>query len=245
MTTQYDSIAKNYQKIKEMTIYQVLAHTFLFYVGDVKGKSVLDLACGDGFFTRQLKQRGASRVVGVDISAEQLKLAKSHENTNPLGIEYIQSAVQALDKLGEFDLVVAGFLLNYAPTKAELLKMCQIVYANLKSGQRFVTLNNNAGKTIEFPPDAFAKYDVEEVPLAYPVKEGDIIRITTGPTEAKVQFDIYYYSRQTYTQALQQAGFSTVTWHNLILPLAYELERPFWDFLLQNPLSIVIECQKP
>lgn len=245
MITQYDSIASQYQKIKEMPIYQVIAHTLMVYVGDVTGKSVLDLACGDGFFTRQLKEGGASRVVGVDISAEQLKLAKAHEIANPLGIKYIQSAVQALDKLGEFDLVIAGFLLNYAPNKAELLKMCQVIYVNLKAGQRFVTLNNNAGKSCEFPVDALAKYDVTEVALSSPLKEGDIIRITSGPTGAKVQFDIYYYSRQTYNQSLQQAGFTTITWHAPILPPQYESEKAFWDFLLQNPPSIVIECQKP
>jgi SAM-dependent methyltransferase len=236
MTTQYDTIATQFQK---GVTDRVLAHTFLHYIGDVNGKSVLDLACGEGFYTRKIKQLGASRVIGVDISAEMLKLARLKESKNPLGIEYIHSSVQTMEKLGEFDLVVAGFLLHYSPNKAELLKMCQVIYANLKSGQRFVTLNNNFGRTTELLPEALAKYNVSyEALLSYPLNEGDIIRVTLG----EVQFDIYYYSCQTYTHALEQAGFKNVTYRDLILPPDYD--KDFWDFFLKNPPNILIECEK-
>jgi predicted RNA methylase len=37
-------------------------------LGDLRDKNVIDLACGEGFFTRSIKWAGAARVVGVDIS---------------------------------------------------------------------------------------------------------------------------------------------------------------------------------
>jgi predicted RNA methylase len=37
-------------------------------LGDLRGKNVIDLACGEGFFTRSITWAGAARVVGVDIS---------------------------------------------------------------------------------------------------------------------------------------------------------------------------------
>jgi 2-polyprenyl-3-methyl-5-hydroxy-6-metoxy-1,4-benzoquinol methylase len=49
--------------------------------------AVLDLGCGQGYFSRQLASRGAS-VDAVDISPQLLAHAKSHEARQPLGIRY-------------------------------------------------------------------------------------------------------------------------------------------------------------
>jgi SAM-dependent methyltransferase len=57
-------------------------------VGALDGKSVLDLACGFGFYTRLLKQHGAAQVLGVDISPEMIHLAYQQEQAAPLGITY-------------------------------------------------------------------------------------------------------------------------------------------------------------
>ena len=41
-------------------------------LGDVRGKSLLDLACGDGFYTRRFRSEcGADPVVGIDLSPMQ------------------------------------------------------------------------------------------------------------------------------------------------------------------------------
>ena len=37
------------------------------FLGDVTGLSILDLACGTGYYARELRRRGAARVVGVDL----------------------------------------------------------------------------------------------------------------------------------------------------------------------------------
>ena len=41
-------------------------------IGNVKGKKILDIGCGNGKYTNQMKERGASRVVGVDVSSGML-----------------------------------------------------------------------------------------------------------------------------------------------------------------------------
>ena len=45
-------------------------YTFFHMVGALDGQCVMDLACGFGFYTRLLKQRGAAQVVGVNVSPE-------------------------------------------------------------------------------------------------------------------------------------------------------------------------------
>ena len=75
MTEQYDSIAREYQRTKESPLRRhVEAYSFFHMVGDVTGLRVLDLACGDGFYTRLLKKAGATVVMGVDISTEMIAI---------------------------------------------------------------------------------------------------------------------------------------------------------------------------
>jgi SAM-dependent methyltransferase len=54
-------------------------------VGNVKGKQLLDLSCGEGYNTRILAKKGA-RVIGVDFSKEMIKLAREREKRDRLGI---------------------------------------------------------------------------------------------------------------------------------------------------------------
>src|SRR5215472_4207775 len=44
---------------------------------DLRGCKVLDLGCGFGWFCRWARQRGASRVVGVDVSEKMLARASA------------------------------------------------------------------------------------------------------------------------------------------------------------------------
>lgn len=67
MTTDYDPIAEQYKRSKLQPWRAHLeAFTLLKLVGDLAGKTVIDVACGEGFYTRVLRQRGAAKVTGVD-----------------------------------------------------------------------------------------------------------------------------------------------------------------------------------
>jgi len=47
-------------------------------LGDLAGKSVLDVGCGSGRYCLAYAQHGAARVVGVDFAAAMIELAKQH-----------------------------------------------------------------------------------------------------------------------------------------------------------------------
>lgn len=51
-------------------------YTYLNLLGDLAGKSILDLACGEGFYTRLLKKQGVASIVGVDLSLKNGRLKK-------------------------------------------------------------------------------------------------------------------------------------------------------------------------
>ncbi|MEX0581076.1 MAG: class I SAM-dependent methyltransferase [Mycobacterium sp.] len=54
-------------------------------IGDATGLSVLDLACGEGFYTRLIRHRGAARVRGLDLSDGMIAMAEAQEAREPPG----------------------------------------------------------------------------------------------------------------------------------------------------------------
>lgn len=108
------------------------------------GQRVLDLGCGQGFFTRQLAQHGA-QAVGVDISEELLALAHRHEAEEPLGIEYYltnAAEVHLRFAAGSFDLVTACFALHDMAKPAAALRSAHHV---LKDGGRLAFAGPHPG----------------------------------------------------------------------------------------------------
>ncbi|WP_437679996.1 class I SAM-dependent methyltransferase [Sorangium sp. So ce131] len=245
MSTQYDAIAEDYQRAKRLAIFDVFEHTLLCRLGALDGMSVLDLACGEGFNTRKLKQLGAGRTVGVDISEEMIRLARDQEARRPLGIEYVCSDVKQLGKLGEFDLVTAVFLLNYAESWDELVRMCQVIYENLKPGQRFVTINESCGKWASHV-GRYRKYGIG-FKASLPVGDGDPVSLELRSDERSwVEITFRTFFQGTYERALKAAGFRAVTWHGLVVPPEIEARdgKEFWIDLIEHPPVILIECQK-
>jgi toxoflavin synthase len=72
-----------------------------------------------------------------------VELAKASEHRQPLGIEYRVADARAIDYVAEFDLVIAAYLLNYAPSEQELFAMASAIHRSLRPGGRFITINNN------------------------------------------------------------------------------------------------------
>ena len=112
--------------------------------------SVLDLACGEGFYSRIVRRLGAARVHGVDLSPEMVRLAEEAERQEPLGCTYsVGDARLAPGALGQFDVVMAVYLLNYAQTADELHEMARSIAGQLAPGGRLVGINDNPRNAVE------------------------------------------------------------------------------------------------
>lgn len=93
--------------------------------GDVTSLQVLDLGCGVGYFSRQMAQKEASKVVGIDISPKQLIYARRLEEKERLGIEYIQGdAAAVIESIRDasFDLVTACVSLVDMPDPGRVIR---------------------------------------------------------------------------------------------------------------------------
>lgn len=74
----------------------------------VMGRRVLDIACGEGYGSYLLKQAGAERVVGVDISKESISKAERIFGQDGIEFKAIDAAgVDSLFSENEFDVVIS------------------------------------------------------------------------------------------------------------------------------------------
>jgi tRNA (mo5U34)-methyltransferase len=74
---------------------------------DLTGKSVLDIGCNGGFYSMEMKRRGASRVLGIDADADYLAQARFAAEVYDLNIEFQEMSVYDVASLKErFDLVL-------------------------------------------------------------------------------------------------------------------------------------------
>src|ERR671932_2122883 len=72
---------------------------------DLTGKSVLDIGCNGGFYSIEMKRRGADRVLGIDFDADYLAQARFAAEVTGLDVEFRQLSVYDVGALGErFDL---------------------------------------------------------------------------------------------------------------------------------------------
>jgi tRNA (mo5U34)-methyltransferase len=74
---------------------------------DLRGKSVLDIGCNAGFYSMEMKRRGADLVVGIDSDPRYLAQARLAAEVSELEIEFHQFSVYDVARLGrKFDLVL-------------------------------------------------------------------------------------------------------------------------------------------
>ncbi len=75
--------------------------------GELRGRSVLDIGCNAGFYSIEMKRRGAGRVVGIDSDERYLAQAALASEVLGMEIEWQNRSVYDLAALGErFDLVL-------------------------------------------------------------------------------------------------------------------------------------------
>jgi len=74
---------------------------------DLTGKSVLDIGCDAGYYSIEMKKRGAHRVLAIDSDEDYLKQARFAAAVNEMDIEFRKMNVYEVPQLREqFDIVI-------------------------------------------------------------------------------------------------------------------------------------------
>lgn len=144
---------------------------------DLRGKSVLDIGCNAGFYSMEMKRRGADRVLGIDFDAGYLEQARFAADVNGLDIEFRELSVYDVGKLGErFDIVLFMGVLYHL--RHPLLALDLLYEHVVKDILVFQSLMRGAAETIEVQDD-------------YPFSE---TRIFDNPAFPRMYFIEHRYS---------------------------------------------------
>jgi SAM-dependent methyltransferase len=92
-----------------------------FFVARVRpGERVLDVGCGKGELARDLAERAAAEVVGIDDDPSHLAFARAR-SAHPR-VTYLEGTVPAALPPGRFDVVVLSNVLEHFEHRVELLR---------------------------------------------------------------------------------------------------------------------------
>lgn len=243
---QYDTIGKQYMENINPTKKYASFPTLLSLSGDIENKKVLDLACGDGYFTRQLAALHPRKIIGVDISSEMIKLAIEIEKNNPQEIEYIQDDARVLGLHETFDVVTAVYLLDYAATIDELQAMIQSIYNHLNNDGIFATITINP--TTKPRKEYIRGWKIRNPKGNASFSDGDSIEIISEPVNNQsITINCYYWSQKTYTSCLEQAGFKDIIW-KYDFEISDEgkvaFDKKFWNETNRTTSLVGIRCKK-
>lgn len=93
---------------------------------DLNGASVLDIGCNAGFYSIELKKRGAGRVLALDVDERYLEQGRFAAEQLGMDIEFKQACVYDVDKIaGQFDYVL--FLGVFYHLRYPLLALDKVV----------------------------------------------------------------------------------------------------------------------
>jgi len=167
MRDAWNQISASYQARQQ--IQTVSAHygplappeSELQLLGDVSGLRILELGCGGGQTSIAFAQQGAT-VVGVDISDQQLRFARTLAAQAGVAVAFVQGDISVLPNFqaGEWDLIFSTYTLQYV----EDLPLC------LAECWRLLRHRGRLVFSLDHPlRDCF--FDLEEDELApYPVR---------------------------------------------------------------------------
>lgn len=122
----FSSLASSYDKWYSTPLGSLcdkLEKDAVFSLANVKeGELALDVSCGTGNYSLELKRRGA-RVIGLDISSEMLSIAKKKAEREGLNIDFIRAdAAMPPFKNNSFDLITSILILEFADKPDKMIE---------------------------------------------------------------------------------------------------------------------------
>jgi SAM-dependent methyltransferase len=245
VATPYDPFAAQYRRSKDAPFRrQVEQYTLRKLTGPLQGESVLDLACGEGHYSRLLRAWGAGTVVGVDLSPSMIELAQQQETTQPLGIRYHVQDVRALDLGRRFDLVFAAFLFNHAHDFDEFLEMARAVERHLAPEGRLVAVISRGDQPVSAYPK-ITKYGFSKSTPGELV-EGAPITITFHVDLGDFSIVNPCLYQSTMERGLTAAGLRQQLWQPpLVSPEGIDqFGADYWQDFIEEPALIFLAARR-
>ncbi|MBB3047713.1 SAM-dependent methyltransferase [Litorivivens lipolytica] len=242
----YNQNAQKWLRLEPSSLSDFTARPLVFDAcGELAGRSVLDIGCGEGYCARELKCRGAGDYLGVDLSEQMIEAAKLQEAKEPLGIEYRACDVVEFQTERQFDVCIAVFLFNYLRVE-DMNKVFRRVYDALATGGEFIFSVPHpffpfvrVGENPPFYFSAAGKNYFTDVNQQF---EGEIWKRSGEPLHVQCVHKTF----TDYFDGLRLAGFYTMP-EIRELTVTEELvatDEAFFGPLLNEPLHVLFKVKK-
>jgi ubiquinone/menaquinone biosynthesis C-methylase UbiE len=168
-------------------------------IGDISGKSAIDLGCGGGQNCIALNRAGA-KTTGVDFSAEQLNQAKLLAETEKAKIDFVAGDLTSLPLAdnNNYDLAISACAMAFVK---DLRTAFKEVFRILKPGGKFIV-------SVMHPMQYIIDGDKDTMFFnsAYPFNSR-LLRWTWDFDDRSIPFQHYLRSISEYHNSLVQTGF--------------------------------------
>jgi 2-polyprenyl-3-methyl-5-hydroxy-6-metoxy-1,4-benzoquinol methylase len=221
--------------------YNLSIETMLKQLGNIQRKWICDLACGEGYLSRLLAQRGA-HVIGVDLSSNLLDHAR--RQSQGLDIAYLLDDAQALTRLdpATFDIVISNLALMDIPD----LKLVYLAVQRILKDEG-IFLFSVLHPCFETPfrvPESIVELDENGNFVAcrvmHYIEEG---KWNSGGMGMRGTHGAYHRKLSTYINLLIASGFELKNMAEPTLPLD-DSERAGAQWDSQIPTSLIAESVK-
>ena len=112
------------------------------------GRSVLEVACGTGYWTQHIAA-SAARLIAIDTGPEPLGFAKLRPNSERVTFR-LEDAYNLSADLGEFDAAFAGLWFSHVPIERRGEFICSL-HARLQSRAKVIFIDNSEVQCREWP----------------------------------------------------------------------------------------------
>ncbi|TYS67714.1 class I SAM-dependent methyltransferase [Sutcliffiella horikoshii] len=168
----------------------------------LEGKSVLDLGCGDGHFSKFCIENGAKNVIGVDISKNMIERAKKLYQDDNLNFMCLPMEDMVLTNQ-RFDLIISSLSIHYIE---DYSAMIQKINKLLKSNGKFIFSTEHPIATARKGSNHWIKTDNNKSHWALDNYQEEGIRVHNWFVEDRVV--IYHRTVATLINTLIEHGLS-------------------------------------
>ena len=209
--------------------------SLISHLGDLRGKNILDVGCGDGRFASILASAGAA-VTGYDRSEKLIRTALDRDEAKTGRVSFQVATPESFKSGEEFDHAVSVLVLPYATDPCHLTAFFSSAFKHLRDKGNFISviLNpdfKNFGMAIG---NRFWRRVGKKVEVQFLDRAGGRAVLTAKLSQ---------FSKGEYERAAEKAGFAHLSWAGL--SFQPEGEQPFgsefWAPMKKHkPYSIVI-----
>ncbi len=226
----------NLSNTKSDKLYSILPTVLKISETKDNLKTVLDLGCGNGFFTFALaKKYPSSKVIGIDNAEKQIAAAQEiQRNAEIKNINFILGDI-TVDVLPKSDLIVAPFVFGYFDGERLHEALKHIFNALEKDGVLVIVLDNPIG----IDNSRFgAKKTFSNGVLSIELFDTDNIHITT--------LKAIHHDIDSFKQNLAETGFKDITEYHPIIDKTglNALGESFWNGYTENSELVYLSCTK-